>query len=536
MPIQGKYCVRSDQNIFRYILKCGNKFPANCGGMKFRFVTDGNGNPYTMSENEYTYQTEITGKANQYVITKDMLLSESEIRKLLRTCKERAKADLEGCRTTWLTRSSLVRLVIGTGLRVSELASLKIGNLHVNDRQPYLVVTRNAGKSREVPLERDLAQALKVYIKQKKDLLNESAASDAPLFSGRNGCHICIKAIEVSWDRAVSVTGIRHVPISAARHTHAAKVFTESRDLRRVQDELGFKSIAYPALYADIRPAQNPENSYSDRCCYQYSIRQKNLEEDLRNAGLTREQADRLRVSDFVFEAYDTERDRKKKKEFAPILAEIAEFVRRHEWLGSMPLHPTQFFTARYKGILSGIVIAEMPNSFSKLLGSETKRIERTIARGASISFAPKNLGSALLMWAIHQMVQNGRYRIFAGYSDSEARELGTVYQSCSFFYAGKTSGARKRFLLPTGKWVSDRWFSTRSAYKRAAQRIGIEWNDGWTHNGSVSWDRIPDEIESRIRQEASDFMNSCPSRKVVPKGKYIFIGGRSKKERRNLI
>lgn len=51
-----------------------------------------------------------------------------------------------------------------------------------------------------------------------------------------------------------------------------------------------------------------------------------------------------------------------------------------------MSLYPTHFFTARYKGILAGVVIMDMPNAFSKLLGEDTKQIERLISRGACVS------------------------------------------------------------------------------------------------------------------------------------------------------
>ena len=50
--------------------------------------------------------------------------------------------------------------------------------------------------------------------------------------------------------------------------------------------------------------------------------------------------------------------------------------------LGTIGSYPTHWFTAYYKGILSGVIIMSMPNAFSKLLGEETKNIERLIARG----------------------------------------------------------------------------------------------------------------------------------------------------------
>ena len=78
------------------------------------------------------------------------------------------------------------------------------------------------------------------------------------------GSHYSINAIETSWNKAIYAAGIKPCPISHARHTYAAKILTESGDLRYVQHQLGFATIAFAALYADVRPACNNENSYSE--------------------------------------------------------------------------------------------------------------------------------------------------------------------------------------------------------------------------------------------------------------------------------
>lgn len=471
-----------------------------------------------------------------YVITRDKLLTESEISKLLKTCRERATADLRAGRITWLMRSALVHIALGSGLKVSEIAVLKVGSLHLSHRNPYLVVLSKTGKKREVYLDNDLVDSLKNFIEQKKTVFKGSIDPVTPLFAGRNGAHITPTALEISWCRAVKDAGMRHCPISSARHTRAAKILSDTGDLRYVQGQLGFASITYPAYYADIRPAKNDENSYSQAHCYQYQRRLENLEEDLNEAGLTLSEAQALKVTDFAFDGFDTEGNSLKKKEVAPILAEIKAFVERHEWLGTMPLHPTHYFTSRYHGILTGVIIYDMPVTFSKLLGNNTRKMERLISRGACISLSPKGLASSLLMYSIKWMVQHTRYRLFVAYADPEAMELGVIYQSCNFFYAGKASGSKKRYMLPSGKWVSDRYFTTRSVYKRMADKLGIAWKYEWSDNGNIKWDNIPNKIEESIRKAAKEFMTSCESRIVPPKHKYAYILGLSKKETKTLI
>lgn len=260
---------------------------------------------------------------------------------------------------------------------------------------------------------------------------------------------------------------------------------------------------------------------YSENHCWQYDIRTKNLTEDLLNSNLTEEETKTLRVKDFVFANEPKE----------TVFQEVKEFIEQHEWLGKVGLYPTHFFTARYKGRLAGVVVMDMPNAFSKLLGDNTRKIERLISRGACISWSPKNLASALIMWSIKWMAQNTNYRLFTAYSDVEAKELGTIYQACGFFYLGKHSGAKFNFKIENGKWVSDRYFRSRSVYKRIAKKNNVKWIAEWQKGDRIIWEKVPTEVEEILRNGSKEYEKSCEKRIVPPKHKYAFILGKSTKE-----
>lgn len=264
---------------------------------------------------------------------------------------------------------------------------------------------------------------------------------------------------------------------------------------------------------------------YDKNHCWQYDIRLKNLERDILDAGLSIEEVKSLKVSDFTFSLSD-------KSDFK----EIKEFIIRHEWLGTLSSYPTHYYTARYKGILAGALIFNMPNAFSKLLGDNTKHIERLISRGACISWSPKNLASAFIMWSIKHMVKNTQYRLFTAYSDVEAKELGTIYQACNFMYLGKTSGRTIKCREPgSNKWVSDRKFRNVSSYKKYARELNIEWQPEWSINRSMKWDKIPDEIENILKKTGKEKYKECDKKIVEPKHKYCYILGRDKRQTREL-
>jgi hypothetical protein len=98
-------------------------------------------------------------------------------------------------------------------------------------------------------------------------------------------------------------------------------------------------------------------------------------------------------------------------------------------------------FTARYNNFLAGVVLISEPASYSTILGPDTSIYEAIIQRGATISWAPRNLGSKLIMFACHWMVNNTDKRAFIGYADPEANERGIIYRACNFEYLGNTFG-----------------------------------------------------------------------------------------------
>lgn len=267
-------------------------------------------------------------------------------------------------------------------------------------------------------------------------------------------------------------------------------------------------------------------NNYDKDHCWQYDIRLNNLEEDLVEFGLTKEITDNLRVSDFVF-SIATER----KQEL-----QVRKFIERHEWLGKACGFSQYYFMAHYKDILSGVVVMGTPNAYNLLLGEENRDLELLINRGACISWSPKNLASSLISYAMNWIVENTEYRLFTAYSDPTAKELGTIYQACNFYYLGQTFGASKKYRQPyNGGIVSDRWFRTRCAYKRYAIDLGIEWGDWLGKGRKVVWSKVPNDIEQKLRDYSKKMQNEAEFIEIPPKHKYAYVLGANKKETKRL-
>lgn len=288
--------------------------------------------------------------------------------------------------------------------------------------------------------------------------------------------------------------------------------------------------------------------SYDQSHCWQYEMRIQNLEEDLAAIGLTAEEAASITIDDLAF-GYVPRSDRKS-------CAEIVRFIERHEWLGRMPLRPSHRFVARLwdTGVLVGVIIMGNPYTEQRplqrvLVPDAKESIERLIARGAGISWAPRNFASWILKQSIGWMVENTPTRLFTAYSDPEARELGTVYQAANFIYTGQTSGAPKQYrdpYQPERNWFSDREFRKGEKWDRyALVHLGIP-KEMWrkykplkTPGGKKCctpvWSRMPKALKLLLDREVDKYRSRCVSRTVPPKHKYIMIQGRGPAETREL-
>lgn len=276
--------------------------------------------------------------------------------------------------------------------------------------------------------------------------------------------------------------------------------------------------------------------NYNESYCWQYSKRLENLDNDLKDAGLTHEKSKSLRISDFIFEYVSSEN--------RSVCLDIKNFIERHEWLQKMPARPTHRFVTRWIGSkdkpIAGVCIMATPNSFSYILGKDNRDLEKLISRGACISWAPKNLGSWLIMQSIQWMVKNTQFRVFSAYSDPEAKELGTIYQACNFYYLGQSNGTMKQYFdhkRPELGWFSDREFRKRSKYKIYAQNAGVskeEWN-GYMGKWSPDWSKIPQDLKEKIKKEEKLYRESCEVREVLPKHKYVYILGKDNRETKKL-
>ena len=172
----------------------------------------------------------------------------------LRTVTEAwAITDLRAGRVRGPLVWAVVDAAMLTGLRVSELARLTVGDFDA--KRGALRVwrhKRSEPKQETLAIPDDLVEHLKAFIAWKGQVDQPTGKGDA-LFVGKRG-PLTAQGLMQVWKTAVKRAGLpKELSIHSARHTLAVHLLRKTGNLRQVQKQLGHASPATTAnLYADV--------------------------------------------------------------------------------------------------------------------------------------------------------------------------------------------------------------------------------------------------------------------------------------------
>ena len=192
------------------------------------------------------------------LITRDKFFDKEQRLKLMKLCRDKALLDKLYGRKNWIKRYMIIDTALFSGLRVSEIADLKIKDLNLTAKAPYLVVRNGKGKKkRDVYLSGRLVRQLKKFRAFKKEI-GESIEDGAFLFPGREGEKASPFTIMQSIKVAIREAGLpEHYSAHATRHTFAVHTLDKTGNLAYVQQQLGHSNIATTSIYLAVLPDKN---------------------------------------------------------------------------------------------------------------------------------------------------------------------------------------------------------------------------------------------------------------------------------------
>jgi integrase/recombinase XerC len=145
---------------------------------------------------------------------------------------------------------ALVELLYATGIRVSELCGLDLGDID-NERRCIRVFGKG-GKERTVPMGLPAERILARWLREGRPVL-ATPASGQPIFLGARGKRLDPRtARRVVHQRLEAVPGGPDVGPHGLRHTAATHLLEGGADLRSVQEILGHSSLATTQIYTHV--------------------------------------------------------------------------------------------------------------------------------------------------------------------------------------------------------------------------------------------------------------------------------------------
>ena len=151
---------------------------------------------------------------------------------------------------------ALLELLYATGCRASEISSLKLCDLHLDER--YCVCHGKGSKQRVVPLGEYAADVVKTYLKEERPGIVEHLGNAPPwVLVSRTGKRLRREAI---WELVKKYAASSCMPSSISphtmRHSFATHLLAGGADLRNVQEMLGHSSIATTQIYTHVDPSR----------------------------------------------------------------------------------------------------------------------------------------------------------------------------------------------------------------------------------------------------------------------------------------
>ena len=173
------------------------------------------------------------------------VLEKKEILKIIEKSQE--NKSFKGQRLTLM-----IELLYATGVRVSELVSLKLGD--INDDLSQIIINTKGNKERVIPIISSVKRQLNNYLNELKTDLNKKKG---PIFifpsNSKQGHITRNRFFQLLQNLAITV-GIEKDRVSphVLRHSFATHLLEKGVDLRLIQESLGHKDISTTEIYTHL--------------------------------------------------------------------------------------------------------------------------------------------------------------------------------------------------------------------------------------------------------------------------------------------
>ena len=145
---------------------------------------------------------------------------------------------------------AIIEVLFSCGLRVSELVSLRLSDLYLDER--FVRVIGKGRKERLVPISESAVKQLRLWFDDRCRMDIKPGEEDY-VFLNRRGAHLTRTMILIMVKRLGSEAGIQKtISPHTLRHSFATALLEGGADLRAIQAMLGHESIGTTEIYTHI--------------------------------------------------------------------------------------------------------------------------------------------------------------------------------------------------------------------------------------------------------------------------------------------
>ena len=145
---------------------------------------------------------------------------------------------------------AVLELFYSTGMRLSELVNMNIGDFEINKK--LIRVIGKGNKERMIPYGRTAESAIKNYLKIRNISL-KPAFANKPLFVNSSEKRISKRTIQRRMNNYIKIVADgKRIGPHLLRHTFATHLLDNGADIRAVKDLLGHSSLSSTQIYTHV--------------------------------------------------------------------------------------------------------------------------------------------------------------------------------------------------------------------------------------------------------------------------------------------
>ncbi|MEZ4523404.1 MAG: tyrosine recombinase [Thermomicrobiales bacterium] len=145
---------------------------------------------------------------------------------------------------------AMLRLLYATGIRVSELVSLDIEDVRLDDVTGVMAGRR--GRKRLVPIGPAVVESIRTYLRTREPVDQADGEPVPALFLNHRGKRLTRQGFWLILKTYAERAGFEDITPHTLRHSFAAHQILDGRDLSDVQELLGHVSISTTQVYEDL--------------------------------------------------------------------------------------------------------------------------------------------------------------------------------------------------------------------------------------------------------------------------------------------